>query len=171
MAILQPTWLPWGGAKLPAAAYVSCPLVDNIGVDVVERIDLVRRTAGVGMQGHHHELLHLCWTGSCQPPARVQHPGREREPQGTTPGQAPATGREKLPKRKGVLAFCGLPVLQAGISSGELHPSARGLGFAACFPSVFPSHRGFGKETGVEERWESVCALGSFLGGGGDGTG
>jgi len=171
VAVPQPAQLPQGGAELPATAYISRPLVDDVGVDVVERIDLVRRAAGLSVQGHHHELLHLCRTSGRQPPAQVQHPGREQEPQGTTLGQAPATSWEKLPKGKGQLAWCHLPVLQAGISSRELHPSARGLGFAACFPSFFPSHCGFGRETGVGERWENVCALGSCHGGGGDGMG
>lgn len=76
-----------------------------------------------------------------------------------------------MPKGKGMLAFCGVPVLRAGIPTGELRPSMCALGFAAHFPSVFPSHSGLRMEIGVGERWESVCALGRFSGGGGGGKG
>lgn len=145
MGYVYPTWLPWGGARFPNAAYFNPPLVDDIGVDIVECIDLLCCMAGLGVQRHQHKLLHLCWTADHQPLAWVQPLSREWEPQETTPGQAPATGQEKL---KGKGEFGALLVPQTGNSSGELHALVHCSGFAAFFPLAFPGQYGFGQEVG-----------------------
>lgn len=66
----------------------------------------------------------------------------------------------KAAKGKSVLAFvvgfCGLPVLQARISSGELHLSAHVSGFGACFPPFFFKSPWFSERYGWEKDG-SVC--------------
>lgn len=155
VAIPLPAWLPQGGAKLPTAPYISCPLVDNIDVDIIERIDLGCCIAGLGVQWHHHKLLHLCQTGGHQPPAWVQHPGREWGPQRTTPGQASATTQEKLLRER----VCWL-LWSAHPPGQDLQQGAASLctsfGVWCLLPTIFLSHRGFWKEMGGREMEECV---------------
>lgn len=169
VAVPPPAWLPQGGAELPAAPYISCPLVDNVNVDIVERVDLGSCVAGLGVQRHHHKLLHLCQTGVHQPPAWVQHSGREWGPQRTNPGQASATAQEKLPRER----VCWL--LWSARSPGQdFQQGAASLctwfGVWCLLPTIFfQVTMVFGKRR-VGERWKCVCDLGSCWGVRGDGT-
>lgn len=122
MGYVHPTCLSWGGAKFPSTAYLDPPLVDDIGVDIIEGVDLLCCMAGLRMQRHQHELLHLWWTAEHQPLAWVQPLSREQESQETTPGQAPAAGQEKQLERKGVLSLVLCLFLRLEIPVGSCMP-------------------------------------------------